>query len=362
MKIQKVTRFTLASLLIFASHTAMCAGQDSISVSNVGITLIRDSNIPAREAGIIAKLLAKEGKQFLKGEVIAELENDQQRLNFEAAGLALQIATIKENDELPMKTAEAQLREAEAGKAVSEVALKIAEKEAASELPIEIASTETQLRKLELERALKARESFKGSISKSQIDRLKTSLQKGELEIQQAKDTVEIQRLKPDAERAAISKKAEEIVRYQSLLEQEKRNRDVAKLTRQVQKNEHEIAKSQLEKRSIRAPFDGTVVKVERQLGEWVEPGTTIARLIDTSKLRASGFLSVNDARPSLVGRPVTIRMVDGKREVMVKGKVTFVSKEVDPNNQQVQFFADFDNRNENVRPGLTASLEIHGQ
>jgi macrolide-specific efflux system membrane fusion protein len=48
-----------------------------------------------------------------------------------------------------------------------------------------------------------------------------------------------------------------------------------------------------------------------------------------------------------------------GQPPVQVDGRVVFVSPEVQPVNSQVRFWAEFDNENLRLRPGLTASLTI---
>ena len=82
-------------------------------------------------------------------------------------------------------------------------------------------------------------------------------------------------------------------------------------------------------------------------------------RIIDLGTLRAEGFLPMQATATSLVGRPVSIELTTGTGTQQVKGKVTFVSKEVDPVNQQVRFWADFPNPDQQVLPGLKGKLTI---
>ncbi|MEO2019758.1 MAG: HlyD family efflux transporter periplasmic adaptor subunit [Fuerstiella sp.] len=258
-----------------------------------------------------------------------------------------------------MQTATAQLKETISSRRVKEVALKIAETEAETDIPVQIATADTKLRQLELQRAQNAKDSFDGSISESQIDRLKTALRKGELEILQAQTNHRINQLKPDAERAAIEQKSEEIVRYQTLVEQEQKNLMVAGINQQVHGNDVALAELALEHRNIRAPFDGVIVKVERHVGEWVEPGAPVGRVIDLKTLRAEGFLQAQQASGNLVGRSVTIELKFVREPVQLQGTVTFVSPEVDPVNQQVRFWAEFTNADMLALPGMNASMVI---
>ena len=212
---------------------------------------------------------------------------------------------------------------------------------------------------MELVRAEDARKSFKGSISKSQIDRLKTSVEKGELEIRAAQNDHDVKQMKPDAERAALAQKEDEIRRFQALVKQGEKSLVVAQVSKEIRVNEVAVAELNLERRNLRAPFDGVIVEVNTSAGEWVEPGTTVARIVDLKTLRAEGFLPLQQASRDLVGRSVSLRMSNGSSAEGITGRVVFVSPEVDPVNQQVRFHAEFDNSKGNVLPGMNGTLTI---
>ncbi len=349
---------TMIMLLLNPVQT-LVAQDSSIHVQQVTISLAREAELPARDAGTLFAIEVIEGQAVSTNDVIAVLENEEQLLQLQASKLNLQIASLKAEDELPVLSAKAQLREAQSAKTVKEVALKIAEAEALSDSAVGIATAEVELRKHELERAVAARSSFKGSISEAQIDRLKTSVAKGQLEIKQAQEALAVQRMKPAAEKASLNQKLEEIARYNTVLQQEQKNQLIAGVNNQLQVNAVEMAQLQLEQRNIRAPFDGVIAKIEKQAGEWVVPGAPVARIIDLKRLRAEGFLSASDGSVALVGKGVRIVVSSGGTDIALLGKVTFVSQEIDPVNQQVRFWAEFDNSELQVLPGMIASLEI---
>lgn len=349
---------TMIMLLLNPVQT-LVAQDSSIHVQQVTISLAREAELPARDAGTLFAIEVIEGQAVSTNDVIAVLENEEQLLQLQASKLNLQIASLKAEDELPVLSAKAQLREAQSEKTVKEVALKIAEAVALSDSAVGIATAEVELRKHELERAVAARSSFKGSISEAQIDRLKTSVAKGQLEIKQAQEALAVQRMKPAAEKASLNQKLEEIARYNTVLQQEQKNQLIAGVNNQLQVNAVEMAQLQLEQRNIRAPFDGVIAKIEKQAGEWVVPGAPVARIIDLKRLRAEGFLSASDGSVALVGKGVRIVVSSGGTDIALLGKVTFVSQEIDPVNQQVRFWAEFDNSELQVLPGMIASLEI---
>ena len=144
------------------------ADSQSPMVAQVTIRLVRQVEIPARDAGLLSKISVSEGAAVKAGDILAVLENEQQRLSVKAAMLNLQVATMAADNGDAVETAAAQVAEAKSRRRVSEVALEIAQIEAESDVNERIAAAETQLRELELERALNARSSFKGSVSESQ--------------------------------------------------------------------------------------------------------------------------------------------------------------------------------------------------
>lgn len=335
------------------------AQESAIHVPRVTITLVNECEIPARDAGMLAEIQVREGQSVAKGEVVAVLENEQQALNLKAAELNLKVAAMKAEDQLAIQSAQAQLQEVRSSRLVKEVGLAIAKAEAESDIAVQVAEADARLRTLELDRAQNARESFKGSISVSQLDRLQTAVHKGKLEIQQAQDEHSVRQLKPQAELAAIQQTDEQIRRYEAVVQQEQKTVVVAKVSQQIHANDLAVAKLKLDRRYIRAPFDGVIAHVEPQIGEWVEPGAPVARMIDLKTLRAEGFLPAEFAFADLVGKPVRIQLGTSAAEKTVVGKVTFVSSEIDAINMQVRFRAEFENSGMIARPGMSGSLVI---
>lgn len=351
--------FAIATLAVAGHIQNLAAQEDSIRVSQVTITLVNQCEIPARDAGMLAELKIRDGQAVRKSDVVAVLENDQQVLNLKAAELNVEVAKMKAGNQLAITAAETQLQEAKSGQRLKEVGLQIAEAEAENNVAVQVAMADTKLRTLELERAASARESFKGSISASQLDRLKTSVEKGRLEIELAEDEHRVRQLKPAAEQAALQQTVEQVRRYETLVLQEKESVAVAGVTQEIHSNNLAMAQLKLEQRNIRAPFDGVIAKVERQVGEWVEPGAPVARLIGLKTLRAEGFLPAQTASPELVGRRVRIQLNSAADTDSIQGRISFVSSEIDPINMQVRFYAEFDNANFVARPGMSGSLVI---
>jgi RND family efflux transporter MFP subunit len=223
---------------------------------------------------------------------------------------------------------------------------------------VRLAEKSKDIAKYELDRAQKAKESFSGSISNSELNRLTVLFDQRTLEIEKTQEDRAISLLKPEADLAAVQQQAEAIARTQSLAAEKEQEQQVAQANLELANSELAEAKLQLERRRLKAPFAATVVAVSRQTGEWVEPGSVVLRLIQLDRLRVEGFVSADQATAIEPGQRVQI-VFPGNVGKPVSGEITFVSPEVEPVNQQVRIWAEFDNPEKRIRPGLVATMEV---
>ena len=342
-----------AFMLAITGHLGtVCA---EIRISGATVQIINECNIPARDSGQLIQLSVQKGMPILKDTVVAVLENQHQKLALSHAKLKNEIATVLSKSDLSLQSAKAKVEEVEAALQVREIALQVAEKEAEGDVAISIAKAETKLRQLERQRAEKARKTFKGSVSESQMDRLKTDQTRWELEVHKATTEQAVKQLKPAAERAAIQQAQKEIARSQVALQVEQQNQIVAQFNQQLEENAVQSAMWNLERRNVRSPIDGIVASVSFQPGEWVEAGSAVVRIIDLKKLRVEGLLPAAQAAQKLVGQAAEIRM-GGQT---LPASITYVGQEIDPVDQLVSVYAEFDNVNQQVLPGAIAELII---
>ena len=78
-------------------------------------------------------------------------------------------------------------------------------------------------------------------------------------------------------------------------------------------------------------------------------------------RLKVEGFVSSREITGSLRGAAVRVRGVlgDDEKAVIVKGKIVFISSEIDPVNAQVRVWAEVENPDLLLRPGLPAEMVI---
>jgi len=175
------------------------------------------------------------------------------------------------------------------------------------------------------ERLDKAVRGLPGSISLSELEEVRFQTDQAELELEQAQYELRI-----DQQTADLKSKELELTRF---------NVGVRKIT---------------------APINGVVVEVLRHPGEWVEPGDKVLRIVRIDRLRVEGLVHVRDLPPELVGAAVTIAIdIPGARQKEFPGIVTFVSPEVNPVNGQTRVWAEVDNKENVLRPGLRPRMTI---
>jgi multidrug efflux pump subunit AcrA (membrane-fusion protein) len=226
-------------------------------------------------------------------------------------------ATIAEGDVL----AKLDARQAELDVAKAKLEAAQAAAKANNRVKVDYAKKSLDVAKAELRRSEESIAQFAKSISQSQLDVERLTVEKLTLERQQAEHELELDRL-------ALKLKEQELA------------------AAELKRDQH----------AVTAPFAGIVVLVRGRVGEWVEVGAPVLRLVAVGKLRAEGFLTVGNVGSSLVGREVIFR---GESGSVAKGRLRFVSPEMDAVSRQVRVWAELDNGDGKLRSGEQGTLEI---
>jgi len=207
----------------------------------------------------------------------------------------------------------------------AEIAHRHAQELAASKVKLLKSEEARELARLELDRATAANQELARVVGESQLAKLRLALRQAELDVEQAKD-----------DRASAARAVEAAA------------------------SELAIAKRTRQRRQILAPMDGVVVDVRRHVGEWLEPGKPVLRLVRDDRLRAIGFVKVDHLVAPLEGAAATLTVVlPGNQESQFSGRVSFVSPEANPINRQVKLIAEFENPDGRLRAGLPAKMSV---
>ncbi len=197
--------------------------------------------------------------------------------------------------------------------------------QAVNDVDLRSANEALTLAELDLRRAREAVDRYAKSVSAAQIDRLEVIAARAKLDVERAEQDMQAARLAVDAAKNAMV-----------------------------------IAERGIERRQIVAPINGTVVTVDVRRGEWVDLGKPVCRIVNIDRLRG-GICRI----PSTGRRPAIAEVTFATNQVKepqsgFRGVVTFVSPEVNRVNGQVRVWAEIDNAEQSLRPGITGSLRVH--
>ncbi|WP_417393795.1 efflux RND transporter periplasmic adaptor subunit [Gimesia chilikensis] len=222
----------------------------------------------------------------------------------------------------------AQIEDSEARLLLKQAQLEYetAQLKAENDVDLRFARKSHEVANAELQRAKDSIQKYPKSISKTELDRLQLTAEKAELEIEQATEEAK-----------------------------------TAHLEAKLKQNAEEIAALAVEKRKVVSPIDGMVVQIMTRTGEWVRPGETVMRLLKLDRLRAEGLINVSLLQErDLKDRPVMLLVNPGtKQEQKFQGKISFVSPEINAVNNQTRVWADIENPDLKLKPGMRASLII---
>lgn len=125
----------------------------------------------------------------------------------------------------------------------------------------------------------------------------------------------------------------------------------------QTQARVEEI-KAVIEKKTIRAPFDGTVGIRQVNIGQYLRPGDEIVPIQSLRPLFANFSLPQEYLTVVRAGQPVQVK-TGGQNEVLAEGKITAVNPVVDEATRNFLVQATIPNDDEMLRPGMFANMEV---
>ncbi len=215
----------------------------------------------------------------------------------------------------------------------AEKELAIARLESANDVDLRFARVSSEVNQAVLERSMAANRQYNKALSKTEIERLRLELQRSRLSTEQAERTNKTNQLNEEL-------KAEQVL----------------------------IAEIQLSNRTIAAPISGLITEISIEKGEWVNSGQPIARIVNTDKLRFTGFADSREILPSAIATTASL-VIDFKGDMgrdeatstadEVEVIITFVNPEIDPASGLYEVRAEVDNTDENLFSGLKSILKL---
>lgn len=136
----------------------------------------------------------------------------------------------------------------------------------------------------------------------------------------------------------------------------------------ELDKAELALAKQALQEHTIAAPFEGIVMEVLKHPGESVRANEAVVKLGNLGKLKAYAHMPIEysyrvkegtivEIQPRLAGERRTPLPIEQKR---FRGKITFIDPEIQGIAETtVRIYAEFDNKDFELRPGYKATMTI---
>jgi len=220
--------------------------------------------------------------------------------------------------------------QAQAAKQVAEAELAVAREQAANDINVKYAAAQTDVAQATLDLNEEANRLVPRSKPESVIKQLRLEVKRAEL----------------GTDQAAMEQK-------------------IAGITAEARATQVHAADVDIEYRKIVAPIRGEVVEVTPHVGEWVNPGDPVLRIVQLDRLRVTGNLEFSRvSHGDVINRPVSVEVVmTGGRVETFAGKITFADPLVAVGGVY-QVFAEVENRRDVtgqwlLHPGVQATMVI---
>jgi macrolide-specific efflux system membrane fusion protein len=267
-----------------------------IEIADAQVSLIQNTFVAAPIAGVVSEVFVAEGDQVEAGRRLVQFDAEQAQTELEAAQAGYEAARLESDNDVDARYAKRTL----------------------------------EVRQRELEQSMIANNQFPGSVSETEIAKLRLVVDQSRLAIEQAEHELQV----------AIAGAKEKLAASR-------------------------IVEARLRKHGVEAPVSGYAVEIAVEPGEWVEAGKPIVRIISLDPIRVECFVDGRTHGPELVGRdieffPAGSETVPNDGDKPLVGKITFVSPELHPVTGQARLWATIGNPKLAVRAGMRGRIVIH--
>lgn len=354
---------SLQAICHFAHSPALLAqspgSAKSITATSCFLRTYEEADVPALERGLVSGIMFNEGDVVDSGAVMTVLDDDEARLRVSMAKVDLEIARKKLEESFALQIATAKVKETQEQIEKFKIEQRIAEETSKSDVAVRLARKSLATAQADMDRALAARAQFAGSVSDAELSRLTYLRDRSQLDIESAEEAQAISRLEVGVEKSAVASAEAILNRLLFEKSQAETDQNVAKIEYERLRLQLDLAETQLKRRRVVAPFSGMIVEQYHHRGEWLEPGEPIFRIVRLDRLVVEGYAEADALHHSMKGARVEVTSSDGRSSFRVQGKLTLVSPEIDPVNQQVQIRALVDNVEGKLRAGQAVAMKI---
>ncbi|MBW2622613.1 MAG: efflux RND transporter periplasmic adaptor subunit [Deltaproteobacteria bacterium] len=123
------------------------------------------------------------------------------------------------------------------------------------------------------------------------------------------------------------------------------------------QRIEYKMAVENLRRRSLISPLGGVIIDFLLEEGESCEPQQPLVQVIDRNKCLLVCNIEEITGRNLKKGQVVDLEIRAGSGTLGKKGKIIFISPAVDPASGLMEVKTEFDNKDGEVRPGVSGLM-----
>ena len=116
------------------------------------------------------------------------------------------------------------------------------------------------------------------------------------------------------------------------------------------------IAKKEIDRISLKAPFAGILETDTAELGTLLQPGALCAKIIQLNPIKFVGFAPETELNRIVKGSDATAKIINGKE---IQGKVTFISRSADQTTRTFRVEIEADNADLLISKGQTSEILI---
>lgn len=135
--------------------------------------------------------------------------------------------------------------------------------------------------------------------------------------------------------------------------------RDRLAAAKERERLEHAMAKEQLTRRAVVAPYAGVITDLRLELGESCEPRQPVVRLVDLTEVYLVANVVPAVAASLRAGADIPLRIQDGAAERTLTGRIEFVAPVVDAGSGLVRVKVRFENHDGSISPGAIGQLVV---
>ena len=151
----------------------------------------------------------------------------------------------------------------------------------------------------------------------------------------------------------------EELTRLKIRYDQAKFKQIELEIKEEQERIQYEIAKEQLSKRILYAPFHGVVTNIYTHAAERSKSNQQLIKLVNPKICYFKCNVEEGFAEKIRTGQTVELHIQSGKATIKRQGEIIFVSPVVDPASGLLKVKVMFENKDLSIRPGISGSMII---